>query len=136
MAEVRRPEPAAAARAGRVQPWRNIGATMDIPAFALAFGVAWLREPVAAGALYVRHQRSMLASYCYVLTVLSLVHVKASTDVKWLWPALVGVPLVVYATRGAPDRPRVRRVVRATLGVALALAVYIVAFSPPELRRA
>ena len=42
MAEVRRPEPAAAARAGRVQPWRNIGATMDIPAFALAFGKSLL----------------------------------------------------------------------------------------------
>ena len=118
-----------------------LGVLHHFPSFALgvialAFGVAWLREPVVVGALYVRHQRSMLASYCYVLTVLSLVHVKASTDVKWLWPSLVGVPLVVYATRGAPDRPRVRRVVRATLGVALALAVYIVAFSPPELRRA
>lgn len=118
-----------------------IGVLHHFPSFALggivlAFGVAGLREPAAVGALLVRHQRSMLACYYYVFTVLSLVHVKASTDVKWLWPALVGVPLVVYATRGGPDRRRIGHAVRATLGVALALVAYIAVLSPPELRRA
>ena len=118
----------------------TLGVLHHFPSFALgsialAFGVAGLREPADVGALYLRHQRSMLASYYYVFTVLSLVHVKASTDVKWLWPALLGVPLAMYATRGGPDRRRTRHAVRATLGVALALVAYIAVFSPPELRR-
>ncbi|CAG0996034.1 hypothetical protein BURK1_02542 [Burkholderiales bacterium] len=118
-----------------------LGVLHHFPSFALGclglwMGLAVLRETGEVRALYVRHQRSMLTSAFYVFTVLSLVHVKASTDVKWLWPALVGVPLVVYATRGPPDRRRVRLAVRATLGIALALAAYIAAFSPPEFLRA
>ncbi len=68
----------------------------------------------------------MLASYFYVLTVLSLVHVRAPTDLKWLWPALLGVPLVAYATRGTDARRRTGIAVRLALAIALCLGTYIV----------
>ena len=76
--------------------------------------------------LYVTHQRCMLASFYYVLTVLSLVHVRAPTDLKWLWPTLLGVPLAAYATRGTDARRRTGVAVRVTLGIALFLGAYIV----------
>lgn len=65
--------------------------------------------------LVVAHARAMLASYLYVFTVLSLVHVSASRNLKWLWPTALGIPLLALATRelaaGAPIRraPGLRR---------------------------
>jgi len=43
--------------------------------------------------LFRRHQRYILASYFYVLTVVSIVHLKDElpTNLRWLWPAAVGV---------------------------------------------
>lgn len=101
-------------------------------ALAMAFGA--LRETGDARGLVVRHQRAMLASYFYLLTVLSLVHVRAPTDVKWLWPAALGAPIVVYATRGGPDARRMRIAVRLTVAIAMAFALYIVLASPPVFR--
>jgi hypothetical protein len=117
-----------------------LGVRHHFPSFvlgAIALGVAArvMREDPSPGALVVRHQRLMLAAFCYLLTVLSLVHVRASTDVKWLWPALVGVPLVAYATRRGLDPARMRVAVRVLVAIAAAFALYIAFASPPVLQR-
>lgn len=116
-----------------------LGVRHHFPSFALgaltlvlAFGA--LRETGDARGLVVRHQRAVLAAYFYLLTVLSLVHLRASTDVKWLWPALLGTPIVVYATHGGPDARRMRIAVRLTVAIAMAFALYIVFVSPPVFR--
>jgi hypothetical protein len=51
---------------------------------------------------YRRHQRYVLASYFYVLTVVSLVHLKGELprEVKWLWsPAIGGICIWMLAQR-------------------------------------
>lgn len=93
-------------------------------ALGLWLGLAVFRETPETSALYVRHQRCMLASFYYVLTVLSIVHFRAPADVKWLWPALVGLPLIVYATR-IGNRARTRRAVYASFAIAMLVGIYI-----------
>lgn len=106
-------------------------------ALALAFAARAMREAADAPALVPRHQPAMLAGYFYLLTVLSLVHVRAPTDVKWLWPTLLGAPIVLYATRGGLDVRRMRAVVPVVVSIATAFALYIALVSPPvvQLRR-
>jgi hypothetical protein len=109
----------------------GLGMLHHFPSFVLGCLGLWLglsvfRETGEAHRLYVTHQRCMLGSYFYVLTVLSLVHVRAPTDLKWLWPALLGVPLAAYATQGADARRRTGLVVRLVLAIALGLGTYIV----------
>jgi hypothetical protein len=116
-----------------------LGVRHHFPSFALgaiALAIAWraLRPATNPRALVVQHQRAILAGYFYLLTVLSLVHVRASADVKWLWPALVGTPLVVWATHEGPDPRRMRIAVHAIVAVALAFALYIALASPPVLQ--
>ena len=60
-----------------------------------------------------------------MLTVLSIVDFRAPADVKWLWPALVGLPLIVYATRRGQPRERTRRAVHATFAIAMLVGVYV-----------
>ena len=67
----------------------------------------------------------MLASFYYLLTVLSIVHFRVPADVKWLWPALLGLPLIVYATRAGNPKNRTRLAVYATFGIAMLVGVYI-----------
>lgn len=107
-----------------------LGILHHFPSFVLGSLGLWLglivfRETGIARGLYVTHQRCMLASFFYVLTVLSLVHVRAPSDLKWLWPALLGVPLVAYATRGSLAQRRTRVTVGVTLTITLLLGVYI-----------
>jgi len=96
-------------------------------ALGLWLGIAVFRDGPDLRALYVRHQRCMLASFYYVLTVLSIVHLRAPADVKWLWPLLLGAPLAVYATRADNARARTRRAVRATFAAAMLAGAYIAA---------
>jgi hypothetical protein len=115
-----------------------LGVRHHFPSFALgaiALAIAWraLAPAADARALVVQHQRAILASYFYLLTVLSLVHVKASADVKWLWPALLGTPLVLWATHRGPDPRRMRVAVHAVVVIALAFALYVAVVSPPVL---
>lgn len=100
-------------------------------AIALAMAAFAMRENRDPLALVLRHQRAMLAGYLYLLTVLSLVHVRAPADVKWLWPTLLGGPLVLYATRRGPDPRRMRAVVPLVVAVATAFALCIALVSPP-----
>jgi hypothetical protein len=117
-----------------------LGATHHFPSFALGALTLWmalrvLRESPDARALLVRHQRAMLTAYFYLLTVLSLVHVRAPTDVKWLWPALLGGPIVAYATRDGPNSRRMGIAVRCIVAIAMVFALYIAFVSPPVFLR-
>jgi hypothetical protein len=108
-----------------------LGLGRHFPSFALGalalwFGLTQLREPADARALFLRHQRCMLGSYFYVLTVLSLVHLRAPSDLRWLWPALIGVPLIAWATRG--DLERQAPATRAVVGIAAVAAIYVLIF--------
>ena len=116
-----------------------LGARHHFPSFvlgaiALAFAVRAMREGADPRALFLRHQRAMLAGFVYLLTVLSLVHVRAPTDVKWLWPTLVAAPIVAWATRSGPDPRRMRIAVPLVVAVAMTFALYIAIVSPPALQ--
>jgi hypothetical protein len=102
---------------------------------AAVFLVMELRELRAGFAsrdvLYRRHIRYVLASYFYVLTVASIVHLGAelSRNAKWLWPSVVGA-VVVCAATGSADwwrrfRAQATRIgVTATIVLALSLGAY------------
>lgn len=74
--------------------------------------------------LYRRHVRYILASYFYVLTVASIVHLgdEMSRDLKWLWPAAIGTFVVWAATTRAAVLNR-RRLLRAAVALTITLAV-------------
>lgn len=82
--------------------------------------------------LFRRHTRFILASYFYVLTVVSIVHLgdELPRDLKWIWPTLFG-GLVIAATGNAARRfaqPRgklLRLAVGATVLVAVLYAGYV-----------
>jgi hypothetical protein len=82
--------------------------------------------------LFARHLRFMLGSYFYVLTVLSIVHLqRLPRNMKWLWPTVVAVPIVLAATSEgrrflAEKRSRsLSYAVGATLVTAATLGLYI-----------
>ena len=72
--------------------------------------------------LFRRHTRFILASYFYVLTVVSIVHLgdELPRNLKWLWPSLLGA-LVIAATGTAASRlPQPRgRILRLAVGLTL-----------------
>lgn len=74
--------------------------------------------------LYRRHVRYMLGSYFYVLTVVSLVHLKdeLTSDARWLWPAILGLAVIWLVGEGSRAN---RWAVRATVAVALLFGVYV-----------
>ena len=81
--------------------------------------------------LYARHTRYILASYFYVLTVVSLVHLRdeVAVNVRWLWPSVIGVAVIWIADRaarpGAASRVSINQwAMRATLVVALTFGAY------------
>ena len=74
--------------------------------------------------LYRRHVRYMLASYFYVLTVVSLVHLRTElpSDLRWLWPAAMAVALIWLVD----ERARATRwTVRAIVALSLAFGAYV-----------
>jgi hypothetical protein len=89
------------------------------------------RAGFSRAVLYARHTRYILASYFYVLTVVSLVHLRdeLAVNVRWLWPSVIGVAVIWIADRaarpGAASRANVNRwAMRATLTVALLFGAY------------
>jgi hypothetical protein len=81
---------------------------------------------LTAQRLHRRHVRYMLGSFFYLLTVVSLVHLREelSRDERWLWPAALGTVVAgIAATRPARARATVWSV-RVALVVTLALAGY------------
>jgi hypothetical protein len=80
--------------------------------------------------LFRRHVRYILASYFYVLTLVSIVHLDGvlPRNVKWLWPAVVGVAVITLATGDVGRLARGRTLrwsIAVTLGVALALGAFV-----------
>ncbi|WP_447977379.1 hypothetical protein [Candidatus Nitrospira bockiana] len=84
--------------------------------------------------LFQRHVRFILASYFYVLTVVSIVHLSEELPgkVKWLWPSVLGA-VVIYLATGESNRapapyrrPALRWSILATLLVSIALGSYSV----------
>lgn len=89
--------------------------------------VEW-RAGLTGRVLYRRHVRYMLASYFYVLTVVSLVHLRdeLSSDARWLWPSALAVAVIWVAGGGRREPPpRTRRwAMRALLAVSVAFGAY------------
>lgn len=88
-----------------------VGAWDDIPlaGFAIVGAVLAFMEwrdlapgVLSKAVLYRRHQRYILGSYFYVLTVVSLVHLddELPRNVKWLWPSVAGILTVALLTLG------------------------------------
>jgi hypothetical protein len=79
-----------------------------------------------------RHVRFILASYFYVLTVVSLVHLndELARSVKWLWPSAVGAAVIYLTTSErtaaalTPRAPVLRGPVLVTLVLSLLLGSY------------
>jgi len=90
------------------------------------------RAGLTRGVLYRRHARYILGSYFYLLTVVSLVHLRdeLATNARWLWPAAAGV-LVIWIAQGAntpgnPWRARAQRwAVGATFAITIAFGSYV-----------
>lgn len=78
-----------------------------------------------------RHVRYMFASFFYMLTLLSVLHVQAPQALRWLWPWFIGVPAIVTVSRGwngvgATSPARLTRVaVWGTVAVTYCLGAYI-----------
>jgi hypothetical protein len=74
--------------------------------------------------LYRRHVRYMLGSYFYVLTVVSLVHLRdeLTSDARWLWPAALALAVIWLVGEGARTS---KWAIRATLTVALLFGAYV-----------
>ena len=100
--------------------------------------IAWrsmdeLRQsPPEPGALLRRHIRYMVAGYFYLLTLLSLLHLRDWPQaLRWLWPALIGVPVALALTGDWHRRWNLRRsqltrwAVWATVAVAMLFGAYI-----------
>lgn len=84
--------------------------------------------------LFRRHVRYVFASYYYLLTLLSIVHLDGvlPRNVKWLWPTAVGVLVVWLASGGrgpiaVGGRSRLSWAVALTLAVAGVLGVWVLA---------
>lgn len=83
----------------------------------------WPRQRTRAE-LYRRHVRYMLASYFYVLTVVSLVHLRAEmpSDLRWLWPSAIAIALIWLVD----ERARATRwTMRAVVALSLAFGAYV-----------
>lgn len=91
-----------------------------------------LRRPITR-TWFNRHVRYMLGSYFFILTVLSIVHVWRYIvyEVAWLWPAIVGLPVILWLTNTSRWLPlkqsqKMRYAVAFTLVVAYCLCVFVV----------
>jgi hypothetical protein len=66
------------------------------------------RAGLTKAVLYARHVRCILGSYFYILTVVSLVHLRdeVGANARWLWPTAAGL-LVIWIAHGAatPGNP-------------------------------
>ncbi len=78
-----------------------------------------------------RHIRYMLASYFYMLTVVSIVHLgdELPGRMRWLWPTILGAFIIYFAGAKTPSvsapGPFLRWAVGATLVIGLSLGAYV-----------
>jgi hypothetical protein len=88
--------------------------------------------------LYRRHIRYVLASYFYVLTVASIVHLgdELPRTAKWIWPSVLGLLVVCAATATALPWHRYRaRALRFGVASTIAVALLLGAYAGWELWR-
>lgn len=107
--------------------------SLVLGALGLWLGLRVLREQGDAAALQRVHVCCMFGSVCYLLTVLSLVHVRSgASDLKWLWPALIGSALMLYAApQGRLQPQRLRFAVHVTLAIGACAGLFILTLSAP-----
>jgi len=88
--------------------------------------------------LFRRHTRFILASYFYVLTVVSIVHLgdELPRNLKWIWPSLLGA-LVIGATGTAARRlPQPRgKILRFAVGLTLVVTALYAGYVAYDLSR-
>lgn len=96
------------------------------------------RAGFTTAVLYARHARYILASYFYVLTVVSLVHLRdeLAVNARWLWPAALGA-VAIWITQGAstPGHPWRARAQRWAIAVVVAVAIGFGGYALMEVRR-
>jgi hypothetical protein len=90
------------------------------------------RAGLSRAVLYARHVRCILGSYFYVLTVVSLVHLRdeVGANVRWLWPTAAALVVIWIAhgavTPGNPWRSGAQRwAVAATIALSLSFGAYV-----------
>jgi hypothetical protein len=68
--------------------------------------------------------RYILGSYFYVLTVVSIVHLRdeLTNDARWLWPSVLGVAAIALVSEGGRAT---RFVMRAVLALSVAFGAYV-----------
>ncbi len=88
------------------------------------------RGGLTTRALYARHVRYMLGSYFYVLTVVSIVHLRdeLTNDARWLWPSVLGAATLWLIGEG-------KRTTQWTMRVLLALSIAFGAYVAWEVAR-
>jgi hypothetical protein len=89
--------------------------------------------------LFRRHLRFILASYFYVMTVVSIVHLsdELPRTMKWTWPTFFGALIIYLATAGTPRQlllPR-GKVLRSAVWATLVLAVLYGGYAMYDLAR-
>jgi len=135
---------------GLVQPtetWRRLGL---VPVVFGAFGVflggidlrTFARPPADPMAWWYRHMTRMLGSYIAALTAFSVINFTAlPLTVRWLWPTVIGTPLIVVWTtyyklrfRRGTQRTEVHAMAKSVLVVLLILsaAVPVASAASPE----
>jgi hypothetical protein len=154
------------ARPGRLRPDRldfALARMMELSVLALFSVAVWKNTPMrvftlagiwfcvlerrelSAGVwekpvLYRRHQRYILASYFYVLTVVSVVHLgdELPQNWKWLWPTLCGALAIWLLTsakqsgrsadwlKGVPQAALTRWVVWGALSLSFVFGSYVI----------
>lgn len=98
----------------------------------VALDRADFRAGLSRAVLYARHVRLILGSYFYILTVVSLVHLRdeVGANARWLWPTAAGA-VVIWIAHGAavpgnPWRARAQRgALAATIALSLAFGSYV-----------
>jgi hypothetical protein len=95
-----------------------IGVTM------VALDIRDWRQGLTAKVLYRRHIRYILGSYFYVLTVVSIVHLRdeLTNDARWLWPSLLGAASLWLVSEG---KHTTRWAMRVLLAISIAFGAYV-----------
>jgi hypothetical protein len=95
-----------------------------IAAMFVALDIRDWRRGLTPKTLYDRHVRYILGSYFYVLTVVSIVHLRdeLSNDTRWLWPSVLGAATLWLVGEG---RRTTRWTMRALLALSIGFGAYV-----------
>lgn len=96
------------------------------------------RQGFTRAAHYARHARYSLAGYCYLMTVLSVVHLVDEIPglLRWIWPALLGAAAIWIVHGSVTPGHRVRtRLQRAAILALLVASVGLAGYATWEASR-